>query len=52
LEAGASQETADDSISEVAVQFLDDMEAGLRFHRPMIENSRAEQAKKYPEADL
>ena len=39
--AGNSEETSEDAETEnVASQLLEDMEAGLRFHRRLIEGSR------------
>jgi DNA primase len=41
MEAGNSEETSEDAQTEnVASQLLEDMEAGLRFHRRLIEGSR------------
>jgi DNA primase len=40
LEAGNTEELEEDQASTVASQLLKDMEAGLRFHRRLIEGSR------------
>jgi hypothetical protein len=45
MEAGNPEETpADGEVAQVASQLLDDMEAGLRFHRRLIEGSRPDHA--------
>jgi hypothetical protein len=42
--AGNSEETSEDADTiAVASQLLEDMEAGLRFHRRLIEGSRPDQ---------
>jgi DNA primase len=44
MEAGSAEETSeDDATAFAASQLLDDMEAGLRFHRRSIEGSRSDQ---------
>jgi len=44
LEAGNAEETSEDEATAIAAsQLLQDMEAGLRFHRRLIEGSRSDQ---------
>ena len=44
LGAGSTEDaTEDDEADAVASQLLEDMEAGLRFHRRLIEGSRSDQ---------
>ena len=46
LGAGEEEAMEDDAVSTAASQLLDDMEAGLNFHRGLIEGSRSVQPEK------